>query len=395
MLPRIKIDFLTGQLGTVGTSPDGLVALVVGATAVSSTFELGKSYELQSYQDLASLGVTKSNNPLLDKHVKDFYRQTPNGTKVIVCGVEASKKMAELLAKEDGEVRALIERHSGALRAVCISSEAGDSDPVTEGLSPDVYASLAPAQELAEWATVEMYAPLIIVIEGRGYTGKSLRDLSSKEYNRVGVLVGDTTALGKGACIGLLAGRIASIPVHRNVGRVRDGALKVDSCYLGTMPIEEKQREVIELHDKRYISLRRYVGREGYYFTDDNLACISTDDYAQIANRRVVDKAYRIAYDALLERLLEELELNPDGTMQAPILKAWEQAVETAINRAMTASGELSDEDGSGCVCRIDPAQNVLATGRVIIKLQVRPYAYARYIDVALGFLVTSNSDNK
>ena len=31
MLPKIKIQFMNGQLGTVGESPDGLFALVCGA----------------------------------------------------------------------------------------------------------------------------------------------------------------------------------------------------------------------------------------------------------------------------------------------------------------------------------------------------------------------------
>lgn len=394
MLPRINIEFLSGQLGTVGNSPDGLVALVVGATAVGSTFELGKSYELRGYEDLIDLGVTSNNNALLTKHVKDFFRQATPGTKVIICGVGASKKMSDLCEFNNGEVRSLIDRHAGALRAVFISSAAGDAEQATEGLSPDVFATLPLAQKLATYSTTDMYAPIVVFVDGRGYTGKSLRDLSAHSYNRVAVLVGDTGA-GKGSCLGLLAGRMASVSAHRNVGRVRDGALKVDRCYLGTMPVEEKQRDVIELHDKRYISMRRYVGREGYYFTDDNLACDSKDDYAQLANRRVVDKAYRIAYDNLLERLLDEVELNEDGTMQASMLKAWEQAVESAINRSMTASGELPSEDGEGCACYIDPTQNVLSTGRINIMLKVRPFGYARSINVQLGFLVSTNSDNK
>jgi ligA len=327
--------------------------------------------------------------------VRDFYRQAEEGTEVVVYGVDPAKTMTELLAKEEGAVRKLIERHSGALRAIFLSSSAGDSEEATEGLSPDVYTALPEAQVLADWATSELYAPLFIVIDGRGYTGKNLRDLSKQSYNRVGVLVGSTKQEDKGASLGILAGRIASIPVQRNAGRVRDGALKPETFYLNGKPIEEVQSEIIELYEKRYITFRRYVGRTGYFVADDNLATSPTDDYAQIANRRVIDKAYRLCYDSLLDLMLDELELNEDGTLQAPIIKAWEQKVEDAINRSMTASGELSSEDGEGCRCVIDPKQNVVATSKIELTLKVRPHGYARYIDVALGFLVTASETDK
>lgn len=395
MLPRIKINYLSGQLGTVGTSPDGLVAIVAGATAVASTFELGISYKLRKLSELTALGVTEENNTALVHFVRDFYRQAEEGAEVVVCGVDPAKTMTELLAKEEGAVRKLIERHSGALRSIFLSSSAGDSEEATEGLSPDVYTALPEAQVLADWATSELYAPLFIVIDGRGYTGKSLRDLSKQSYNRVGVLVGSTEKEDKGASLGILAGRIASIPVQRNAGRVRDGALRPETFYLAGKPIEEVQSEIIELYEKRYITFRRYVGRTGYFIADDNLATSPTDDYAQIANRRVIDKAYRLCYDSLLDLMLDELDLNEDGTLQAPIIKAWEQKVEDAINRSMTASGELSSEDGEGCRCIIDPKQNVVATSKIELTLKVRPHGYARYIDVALGFLVTVSETDK
>ena len=391
MLPRIKINFLEGQLGTVGASPDGLVALIIGAMAVSNTFELGKSYSITKPSDLKELGVTKENNPALAEAVTDFYQEAGEGTDLVVVGVDASKKMVELCANEDGGlVRKVIERHSGALRAIFVSTPAGDSEQATEGLSPDTLATLQPAQELAEWATTSLYAPLFIVVDGRGYTGENLKDLGQAKYNRVGVLVGSKTAEDKGSCIGVLAGRIASKPVHRNIGRVADGALKGEAFYLGGKRIEEKQSAVTALYEKRYVTIRRYVGRTGYFFADDNLATALTDDYAQISNRRVIDKAYRIAYNTLLDKMLDEIELNEDGTMQAPILKSWESELEAEINKSMTANSELSSSEGSGCKVFINPKQNVVSTSKIAISLKVRPHGYARYLDVNLGFQVAN-----
>jgi hypothetical protein len=89
--------------------------------------------------------------------------------------------------------------------------------------------------------------------------------------------------------------------------------------------------------------------------------------------------------------MLDELAVNEDGTLQVGVIKTWQQAVENAINAQMTANGELSaSEDYAGCECYINEKQNVLATSRVDVTVKVRPYGYARYIDVNLGFLVTN-----
>ena len=216
-----------------------------------------------------------------------------------------------------------------------------------------------------------------------------MKDLHGEAYNRVGVLIGDTVKASEGAAVGVMAGRLASVPVQRNIGRVKDGALKPTAMYLGDKPVEENASAVSDLYDAGYITPRKYVGKAGYFFTDDRLACVPTDDYAHITARRTIDKAYRIAYAALLDLMLDELPVNEDGTLQHGIIMAWQQMMENAVNRAMTAQGELSaDAEGAGCKAYIDPKQNVLATSRVELTLKVRPFGYARYVDVKLGFQV-------
>ena len=61
----------------------------------------------------------------------------------------------------------------------------------------------------------------------------------------------------------------------------------------------------------------------------------------------------------------------------------------------MTARGELSADTSageSGCSVHIDPSQNVLATSTVLVTLKVRPFGYARNVEVQLGFQVESNA---
>lgn len=392
MLPRIKINFVGGQLGTVGDSPDGLVAIACGATPVAETFKLGKSYTVRSLRDVVEMGITASNNPRLYKHLVEFYDEVEDGTKVVVFGVEKNKKLTDVCDDNTGALRELIFQQNGALRAIFVGREDNVKPAVTEGLDPDVFTALPKAQQLAEMATVNLFAPLLIVLEGRSFNGLNLKDLSKLNNDRVAVLVGDTTSDSNGACIGVMAGRLANTPVQRNIGRVKDGALSPVIMYLGAKPIEESESLIADLCEKHYIAPRRYVGRTGYFFVDDALACLPTHDYAHITHRRVIDKAYRVAYNALLDLQLDELEVNEDGTLQLAVIKSWEQTVENAINKYMTANGELSaGVDGNGCKIYINEKQNVLQSSKVEVNLAVRPFGYARYIDVSLGFLVTSN----
>ena len=395
MLPRVKIQFLNGLLGTVGESPDGLLALICGAAAVTGKLVLNTIYTLTSVDDLAALGVTEESNGKLYKHVKEFYDEAESGTKLIVYPVSTTTKATDICdytKTEAGYARHLITSQNGALRGVFVAGVNSSSTTAsTNGLDPDVFTALPKAQQLAEWATTELYAPLFFVLEGRKYdSSKTLHDLTQDDYDRVAVLIGDTEAESEGACIGTLMGRIASIPVQRNIGRVKDGSLALSEAYLDDKAVEKAQSLVETVHENGYITLRRYVGRSGYFFTDDPTATDDTDDYAHITARRVADKAYRLAYDTLLDMLLDELEVNTDGTLLPAVARSWEQTVTNVINRQMTANGELSATDGEGCQVYIDEKQNVVSTSKIVVTLKVRPHGYSRYIDVNLGFQVTT-----
>lgn len=356
MLPKIKIQFINGQLGTVGESPDGLFALVCGAAAVTKKLELGKAYTLHSFDELAALGVTAENNPRLYKHVQDFYTEAEEGTKLVIYPVDKAKTFAELCDKDTGVIKELIMAENGALRGIFLAGDGREATVTTNGLDNDLFTALPKAQQLAEWATVSLYAPLFIILEGRGYKGGVVKDLHKEAYNRVGVLIGDTVKASEGAAVGLMAGRLATLPVQRNIARVKNGALKPIAMFLGEKPVEENASAVSDLYDASYITPRKYVGKAGYFFTDDRLACEQTDDYAHITARRTIDKAYRIAYTALLDLMMDELAVNDDGTLRHGIIMAWQQMMENAVNRAMTAAGELSaDENGAGCKAYIDP----------------------------------------
>ncbi|ASZ14873.1 hypothetical protein KTO58_19765 [Chitinophaga pendula] len=396
MLPRIKIIYENGAIGAAVPSPDGLLGIVCTAVAVPDKFSLVTPYLLRSFDGLSLLGITVANNPALHKLLREFYAEAGDGTEVWIYGVPNTVNMTDMLDVTKANARALMEAARGNLRGLIVSylPAEGYTPVIVDGLDGDVYTAMAKGQELAKWSAETKYAPVFVIIEGRGYSGSviALKDLSTAANNSVGILIGDTVKNSGGAAMGLLAGRIAKVPVHRNIGRVRDGAIATTTAFIKDTIVE--LADIESIHNKGYITLRSYAGRSGYFFTDDPLATGPTDDYKYLARRRTIDKAYRIAYDTLLEELLSEIPVTDSGQLQPIIVKTWQGRVERAIATAMTANGELSadvtDPNDRGVICVIDEQQNVVSTSRIVVQLRVRPFGYARYVDVLLGFTTTN-----
>ena len=375
MLPRIKINYLNGQLGTIPKSEDGLFAIVDAQDGSEWPVEMhqDKVYIIRSLNDYTDL--TDAANIPLSAVVRQFYQEASDGTELVLYRPNYADSNS-ILSELPDRVKNLQSQMGGRLRGVFVFGDLAKTEE-------DIEAITVAAQACADGCLNTLFAPIFVCVQ-LGYA-EFIANTEKDCRNVIAISGADSDGT---TIMGLFAGRLASIPVHRNVGRVKDGPLKHDgTLYLESEPIVPGSM-VEAYHDARCVVPRQYVGLSGYYFTDDPMFVKETDDYAHLTARRTIDKAYRIAYQTLVQFMLDEIEVNEDGTMQNGVLKSWQQAVENAINRQMTAKGELSATDGEGCVCFIDPKQNVLATSRIELTLKVRPYGYARFIDVNLGFQV-------
>lgn len=387
MLPKVTIKYLNGLLGTAPESQDGLLALVLlGAAPVASTFVEGTPYRIYGPASLDDLGITETNNARLVEIVREFYSEAPEGTPLYIVGYSAATTMTGFCNKDTGKFVKLVESLKGEIRGIVLAGT-GDAD-VTVGIDSDVTEAASLAQASAEHCAEALHAPVFAILEGRSFaSAAALPDMTEKDYDRVAIVIGDTKADSDDAAVGLLAGRIARVPIQRNIGAVADGPLAVSGIYLGKDLLDVNMDAVRTIHDKGYIVPRIHVGRPGYYYTDDPMCCDPTADYAHLTARRTIDKVARIAYDTLLDFLVGEIEVNTDGTMQPGVIRSWQAAVESAVDAQMTSRGELSAVDGSGCRCVIDASQNVLATGKVNVTVKARPFGYAREIEARIGFL--------
>lgn len=410
MLPYVKIDFANGAIGASEPMDDGVTGLVCTAVAVTQTvdgkqteiFALNTPYLITKLDELISKGITSDSsdaNSTLYKAVKEFYDEAPDGSKLWIMGVADTVTIADIVDKTKDNAKKLLVAANGTIRtlAVKIKDKSGYTPTVTTGIDGTVRTAITNAQSLAEWATETLFAPVMILLEGRHYTGNAEtlanNSINTGNDNRVGVVIGDTVADSKGAAVGLLAGRIASIPVQRSIARVRTGSITATMMYIGSVAAELGNPGTI--NDCGFICPRTFVGKAGYYWSDDKLAAEASDDYSLIPRRRVADKAYRITYSTLINEVAEEISVTDDGKISAPVVKAIQTAVESAIVNNMTSRGNLgndpSDPNDMGVECYINPDQNIVATSRLDVQTRIKPHGYSKYIEVSLGFKVAQN----
>lgn len=387
-LPKITIDYGNGALGQNVASRDGLLCIAVCGAKETQDFTFGQHYSLQKLSDLEDIGIDKDNNTLIYNTVRDFYTETQDGTEVYVVGYPATLKMSDVLDKNNPYLKSIIEATNGEIRGFVVTAVPETTPVVEKGLNKDVYASILNAHILGEWARTARYAPVFTILDGLNFNGNvtDLADLKQYSNFRSAVVLGSTKKDSPNQSVGLVAGKIAKSSVDKNIGRVADRPLHVLNMYLAGTRVEQANVEAI--YNKSYIIFRTFTGMAGYFIADDQMATKETDDYSHLTAIRTIDKASRIAYAVLVNQILDKVEVHSDGTMVYPVVVSWQNMLENAIASNMTAAGELSADDDNGVQVYIDPQQDVLATSTVKIELRVRPFGYARYINVLLGFTV-------
>jgi hypothetical protein len=325
------------------------------------------------------------------KAIKEFYDIALTGAQLWIMVVAQAASLTTILdVAEANYAKLLLDAANGGIRILTVvrNPAGGYSPTVTNGIDADVETAITKAQALAVAYTAQ-YKPFRVILPVYAYndTPGDLPDLRALTANRVAVMLGDT-ASGATSAVGIALGRAAAIPVQRNLGRVKDNALPITAAYIGTSTVEEAAGDVATIHDKGFITFRRHVGFAGYYFSDDPMAAPASDDYGQLANGRVIDKAIFLAYRTYVQELLDEVLIDPaTGQIQRGQAKYLQEVVRTVIDNQMTASGEIS-----GVSVEVDPAQNVLSTGKVCIKIRITPVGYLREIEVELGFVNNANA---
>ena len=407
-LPKLNLTFSNGNIGTVVPLEDGIFGVIASAVAVVDKFELNTVYTLKGMQDVAARGIVPSaDNYVLYKWLSEYFAEAGEGSEIWLLGLARDTKVSDWFTPDvvTGKEPAskLMDAANGRLTGLFTAfSPDGDYTPTVEDArDADVAIARAKAQTFAEKYTGLYYTPIFVVLELYGFTGDAVAvpTLLEGSDNRTQIFVGDTkmattVPATKGTSSGEYAGRLARIPLNQNPGRVRTGSVATTTAYIVDTAVESFDVEA--LHDKGYVTYRTHVRKSGYYFTDGPMATEPEDDYSQINRRRVIDKAFRIAHNTAVEELLEDFDLNNDGTVSAIYAKGVEANIERAIFNEMTASGELSrdqsNKDDLGVKALMDLTVNVAQTNSLKMKLSVRPRGTNRFFDITLGYQLNLNN---
>ncbi|WP_420582086.1 DUF2586 family protein [Reichenbachiella sp.] len=389
--PGVNIEIENGALGLVAGTDDGVAGLILSGVAVGGQIGLSDPKQIFSTDEAKALGLDAAydtaNSTNVWKNIKDFYAQAGEGAALWVMLYDPTTLMASVADKANDLATKLLDAADGKIRLVALGRvpDGGYVPTYDDEVDDDVTAAILKLHETAE-EYASQFKPFRAIIDGRDYQGTigDLIDLTGNTNNRVQVAISTDVAGSKNAAIGLLLGRYAANPVQRNPGRVKDGDVGVTASYLtdGTTTIESMSSgEQDQLHDKGFVFLRRWQGRNGYYFNDDPMACPASDDYSSFARGRVIDKALTITYDTYVNEILDDLDVDDDGFMAPVVAKDYQAKIQNALDLNMTANGEVS-----AITATVDPKQNVLSTNKVKVSLKIRPKFYSKTIEVTLGF---------
>ena len=386
-LPNVNIVIGNGNMGQISLSDDGIAGLILTGSAVANKLELNKVYTLGSTSELAKLGITAENNPLLNKEIPAFYHTAGEGAELHLLVVSETTTLTQICSEDAGSpLRKLINSAAGRIRLVGINRNTpADYEPTAEkGLDADVITAIASAHAVAE-EFLSSIAPFRVLIPALGWDGQTASLYKPREgsYNRVSVVMASDGKFGASelysAAIGQVLGRAAKIGVHQNLGRVRDGAIAAKGYLTDGKTPEEHFSQMNILEDAGYIFYRTFAGKNGYYLNGDATATDMADDYCFLSSGRVIDKAMVVAYQTYIDDILDNIRVDPDkGTIPVSICKGFEASIIRAVNTSM-------GDEMSSFTAYIDPNQNILANGQMTITCKIVPLATLREITVNLS----------
>lgn len=381
-LPKIIFNIAAAGLSLATADIQKVPGLVLTGATVSGKITIGQSKQVFSLLEAEAIGITEAENPFAYKHVKAFYDYAGNGAELWVMLISDATTVTTAVDKTEDLAAKLLNDANGRIRVLGVLRESTGTETITGGIDGDITTAVVKAQELAE-DFADKYYPVRVILSGSKFSGSAqdLTDYSTSDFNRVSILLSNTDGEPE-ASIGLALGRLASTPVQRNIGRVADGAVEsLNAYFTDGQTVGSKINSWESIHGKGYIFLRNFVGKAGFFFSDDPTLTSANDDYKTLANGFVMDKAVLVSYATLIEKINDEVPISETGNIQPAIVKSWQNDVENAVNTLMTSRGEISNFKAT-----IDPNQDIVSTGELVIQLQVQPVGYAKTITANIGF---------
>ena len=371
-LPRVLISYTNGNLLADIAVIDGIAGLIGPAWKPAN---VGKPMQVFSLKDAESKGFSVADEPMLWRHIMEFYKEVGGNQELWIMGAATNALQSAMLDSSDpaGALK-LIKAANGKIRLLGVTTDAAAVG--TDFLSTDVEAAVIAAKTFCEARLAEL-RPLRVLIEGKISNEASNVIFSPKTASNgfAGVVLGGSQA-DVSASVGTALGRAVKYPAHIKLGKVANGPLSLNKVYIGSRKLADVTN-LEALHDLGFISFMQHPNKAGFYFGIDRMA--STDDFRLLAYGRIIDKAAIIAAGVYVEELEGEVDVDRNtGKIREIDIEHLKSIMTQQINRLM-------GDQISGVEVFIDPAQDIINTGILKVKVKVTPKGYTSQIEVDLG----------
>lgn len=383
MLPGVKIQVADGALGRTVATADGIAAMVLTGIAATG-LALNVPTRIYSIADAITLGITAATHPHANGQINDFYEETGTGAELWITLVAEATTHAAIFTATTGPMQKLLDTSQGrvTIAATSLGRAAGYAPVMTGLLDYDLPAVAGLAHIIAK-GYADRFSPLRIMLDGSYLLSPLTGVVSVKGAGeRAAVFAGVSEPGKRAASMGRFLGRLAAIPVHQSIARVKTGRFSANGALTSGLALSTySEAQLASLHDAGYMVLRTFQGIQGAFVSDDLCLASETSDFTSIALGRVMDKAIRIAYQTYVYELNDTIEIGSDGRLLPTKVSYLEDVITRALSQRMLAEGNCSAVQVS-----VDPTQNVLSTNSIEVVVKITPLGTLKQITVKLGF---------
>lgn len=169
--------------------------------------------------------------------------------------------------------------------------------------------------------------------------------------------------------------------ISQDVGITNQGALT------GVTQLYRDESVTQALDAARFTTLRTIPGFIGFFPTHGRIMSATGSDFIYDQYRTVMDAACRVAYQALALWLNQDLRTN-SLTAEPPISPGslLEQEAARIENNVIARLNDALRGEVTNVTFVVDRTNNFLSTSRLLGKVRVRPFGYAKFIELDIGF---------
>jgi len=183
----------------------------------------------------------------------------------------------------------------------------------------------------------------------------------------------------------IMSGREALVPISEDLGKVARGPLP----FILTPDLAHNKYGIYHDEDAkpsldvaRFCTLRRFKGLPGFYITNGRTFATPGSDFTYIQYRRVIDRAATLLGIVAKQYINTEVRVNADGTIYEIDARSIEDRVSSFLY------SQLKD-NLTALSIKVDRTINILSSQNLKITCSIRPFGYAKFISLVIGFAPT------